>query len=100
MDIQQLEAKVEKFAGLLAAHLVRMSDAHFKSDAQYQSDCEQADFLSDKFETARKKLAKARREVTKHYGCVQCQMYHNEGDALYTAHLMFQSKHGVQKGIR
>jgi hypothetical protein len=100
MDIPELEANVEKWCSRLAAHLVRMADAKYKSDAQYQSDCAESDFLSDKFESAKKKLAQAKRKVTKHYGCVQCQMYHNEGDPLYTAHLIFQSKHGVQEGKR
>lgn len=31
------------------------------------------------------------------YGCVKCQGYHHEGDALYEAHLMWQSKHGIQR---
>lgn len=30
------------------------------------------------------------------YGCVRCQGYHREGDALYDAHLYFQSKHGLR----
>lgn len=31
------------------------------------------------------------------YGCVKCQKYHREGDDLYDAHLMWQSKHGIQR---
>lgn len=29
------------------------------------------------------------------YGCVRCQHYHYEGDPLFSAHKMFQSKHGM-----
>ena len=31
------------------------------------------------------------------YGCVKCQQHHCERDALYTLHLMFQSKHGIYR---
>ena len=30
------------------------------------------------------------------YGCVRCQSYHRECDALYGPHLYFQSKHGLR----
>ena len=31
------------------------------------------------------------------YGCVQCQIYHYEGDQLFTPHILWQSKHGIQE---
>jgi hypothetical protein len=32
----------------------------------------------------------------KEYGCVECQLYHAEGDPLYAQHLFRQSKHGTR----
>lgn len=31
------------------------------------------------------------------YGCVICQIYHYEGEKIYTEHILSQSKHGISK---
>jgi len=32
-----------------------------------------------------------------YYGCVRCQKQHLEYEDVYKEHIMFQSKHGIQK---
>lgn len=39
-------------------------------------------------------------EQATYYGCVWCQSFHFEGDPLYAQHLLGQSKHGLQRGLR
>lgn len=34
------------------------------------------------------------------YGCVRCQQWHHEGDALFERHIMHQSKHGITRKTR
>lgn len=36
------------------------------------------------------------KDINRNYGCTKCQCRHYSGDALFEAHLSFQSKHGFQ----
>ena len=63
MDIQKLQGKMDAAAQRLTAHLMRMADSDYTSDAQYLYDCDQSAFLTEKFEEAKKALAKAKRQV-------------------------------------
>lgn len=33
--------------------------------------------------------------LVREYGCCLCQQYHREGEALFDAHILHQSKHGI-----
>lgn len=38
-----------------------------------------------------------RHATIREYGCTLCQTYHRQGDHDYQAHLLHQSRHGVQE---
>jgi len=63
MDIQKLQDNMDAAAARLTAHLMRMSDSDYTSDAQYLYDSEHTGFLTEKWEEAKKALAKAKRQV-------------------------------------
>lgn len=63
MDIQKLQDNMDAAASRLTAHLMRMADADYTSDAQYMWDCDQSAFLTDKWEEAKKALSRAKREA-------------------------------------
>lgn len=63
MDIQKLQDNVDAAASRLTAHLMRMADSDYTSDAQYMYDNDHSAFLTDKWEEAKKALAKAKREA-------------------------------------
>ena len=105
--VAKAKAKFDAFTRNLETAHRNLSD-EFTTEWRYEGDMRNLDRLEEGLEEARRVLNIERGKLArlesasspfgvKSFGCCKCQCFHVEGEELFTAHIMHQDKHGIQR---